>query len=182
MTRPAYVVDTGQPRTGRALEAGIPGCQRQTSAHLERAKGAGEAPRAGPAGDQTPKAGAQAQGESPGRGRSAAHGRKKDPGLLGRGRGRLTSPVDRQKALQILDEGIADGARACELALLLGVGLTTLERWRRQFAGHGDGVDRRKGSVWRRLDRRPAYVVDTGQAATAMWRTASARRNASASC
>ena len=45
-----------------------------------------------------------------------------------------------------MDEGIADGARAHELALLLGVGLTTLRRWRRQFAGHGDGVDRRKGS------------------------------------
>ena len=38
------------------------------------------------------------------------------------------------------------GARARELAQLLGVGLTTLQRWRRQFAGDGDGVDRRKGS------------------------------------
>jgi len=45
-----------------------------------------------------------------------------------------------------LEEGIADGARAHELALLLGVGLTTLQRWRRQFAGDGDGRDRRKGS------------------------------------
>jgi putative transposase len=58
----------------------------------------------------------------------------------------LTSPDDRQKALQILDEGMADGARASELARLLGVGLTTLQRWRRQFAGDGDGIDRRKGS------------------------------------
>ena len=41
---------------------------------------------------------------------------------------------------------MADGARAQELALLLGVGLTTLQRWRRQFAGHGDGIDGRKGS------------------------------------
>jgi len=40
----------------------------------------------------------------------------------------------------------ADGARARELALLLGVGLTTLQRWRRQFAADGDGVYRRKGS------------------------------------
>jgi putative transposase len=48
--------------------------------------------------------------------------------------------------LQILDERMADGARAHELAVLLGVGLTTLQRWRRQFAGAGDGVDRRKGS------------------------------------
>ena len=30
--------------------------------------------------------------------------------------------------------------------LLLGVGLTTLQRRRRQFAGDGGGVDRRKGS------------------------------------
>ena len=58
----------------------------------------------------------------------------------------MTSPDDRQKALQILDAGVADGARASELALLLGVGLTTLQRWRRQFAGDGDGIDRRKGS------------------------------------
>jgi transposase len=41
---------------------------------------------------------------------------------------------------------VADGARASELALLLCVGLTTLQRWRRQFAGDGDGIDRRKGS------------------------------------
>ena len=46
----------------------------------------------------------------------------------------------------ILDEGIADGARASELAKLLGLGLTTLQRWRRQFAADGDGLDRRKGS------------------------------------
>jgi transposase len=45
-----------------------------------------------------------------------------------------------------MDEGIAEGARASELAKLLGVGLTTLQRWRRQFAGDGDGLDRRKGS------------------------------------
>ena len=64
----------------------------------------------------------------------------------GRGRGRLTSPADRQKALQILAEGIAAGARASVLAKLMGVGLTTLQRWRRQFAGDKDGVDGRKGS------------------------------------
>jgi transposase len=58
----------------------------------------------------------------------------------------LTSPNDRRKALEILDEGMANGARARQLALLLGVGLTTLQRWRRQFAGDGDGIDRRKGS------------------------------------
>ena len=41
---------------------------------------------------------------------------------------------------------MADGARASELARLMGVGLTTLQRWRRQFARDGDGVDCRKGS------------------------------------
>jgi putative transposase len=40
-----------------------------------------------------------------------------------------------------LDEGMAGSARASKLALLLGVGLTTLLRWRRQFAGDGDGID-----------------------------------------
>ena len=58
----------------------------------------------------------------------------------------MTSPDERRKALEILDEGIANGDRACELAMLLGVGLTTLQRWRRQFAGDEDGVDRCMGS------------------------------------
>jgi len=40
----------------------------------------------------------------------------------------LTSPEDGKKALQILEEGMAAGARAQELALLYGVGLTTLQR------------------------------------------------------
>jgi transposase len=45
-----------------------------------------------------------------------------------------------------LDEVAAAGSRAQELALLLGVGLSTLQRWRRQFAGDGDGIEQRKGS------------------------------------
>lgn len=60
--------------------------------------------------------------------------------------GRLTSPPDRQKALQILAEGIAAGARAVVLAKLMGVGLTTLHRWRREFKAAGDCIDCRKGS------------------------------------
>ena len=55
---------------------------------------------------------------------------KEDPGLLGRGQGRMSPPDDHRKALGIPDEGIAAGARAIELAMLLGVGLTTLQRWR----------------------------------------------------
>ncbi len=51
---------------------------------------------------------------------------KKDPGLMGRVRGGLTSPADRRKALEILDGAVAAGPRAREVAALLGVGLTTL--------------------------------------------------------
>jgi len=58
----------------------------------------------------------------------------------------LTSPADRRKALEILDSAVAAGARARDVAALLGVGLTTRQRWRRQYAGDGDGLDRRKGS------------------------------------
>jgi hypothetical protein len=56
---------------------------------------------------------------------------KEDSGLLGRGRGRLTSPHDSRKALDILDERMTNGARVREVSLLLGVGLTTLQRRRR---------------------------------------------------
>jgi putative transposase len=41
---------------------------------------------------------------------------------------------------------MAAGARAQTVADLLGVGLTTLQRWQRRFAGDGDGLDHRKGS------------------------------------
>ena len=56
------------------------------------------------------------------------------------------SPHDPQKTLQILDDGKANGARAHELATLLGVDLTTLQRWRRQFFCNG-GISRRKSSL-----------------------------------
>ena len=58
----------------------------------------------------------------------------------------MTSPADRRKALEILDAAVAAGARTPKVAELLGVGPTTLQRWRRQLAGVGDGVDGRKGS------------------------------------
>ena len=41
---------------------------------------------------------------------------------------------------------MAAGARAAAVARLWGVGLTTLQRWRRQFAADDGCVDRRKGS------------------------------------
>ena len=58
----------------------------------------------------------------------------------------MSVPADRRKALEILDAAVAAGARAHKVAELLDVGLTTLQRWRRQFASDGDGVDGRKGS------------------------------------
>ena len=58
----------------------------------------------------------------------------------------MTAPEDRLKALGILDIAVAAGARERGVADLLGVGLTTRQRWRRQFAGDGAGLDGRKGS------------------------------------
>jgi len=55
----------------------------------------------------------------------------------------LSSLADRRKDMEIVDGDMANDARAHELALLLSVGLTTLQRWRHQFAGDGDGVNRR---------------------------------------
>ena len=49
------------------------------------------------------------------------------------------------KRLQIVDEGKARSARAQELALHLGVGLSTLLCWRRQFAGVGDDINQHTG-------------------------------------
>ena len=58
----------------------------------------------------------------------------------------MTAPADRRQALEILDAAVAAGARAHKVAELLDVGLTTLQSWRRQFAGVGDGLDRSKSS------------------------------------
>ena len=45
-----------------------------------------------------------------------------------------------------MDKGITAGALARQQALLLDIGLTTLHRWRCQFAGAWNAVDRRKTS------------------------------------
>jgi len=58
----------------------------------------------------------------------------------------LAFSADRRESLEILDAGMVAGARAGRLAKLLGVGLSTLQRWRRQFAGDGVGLDCRNGS------------------------------------
>ena len=71
----------------------------------------------------------------------------------------MTSPGDRRKALEILDGAVAAGARAREVAALLGVALRTLQRWRRQFAGDGDGLDRRKDNTARNLPPRSGELT-----------------------
>ena len=81
----------------------------------------------------------------------------------------MTSPCDGKKALQILDEGMGAGARAQELALLLGVGLSTLQRWRRQFTGAGSSLV-------------PLIALTRAKAANAMLGTVSAKKNAIGSC
>ena len=58
----------------------------------------------------------------------------------------MAAATDRRRALEILDGAVCAGARAREVAALLGVRLTTLQRWRRQFADDGDSVVQSKGS------------------------------------
>ena len=67
-------------------------------------------------------------------------------GLLFGGRGRLTSAAHRQKAIELISEANAAGAGLVSACREIGICLRTLKRWRRQFAGDGDGVDRRHGS------------------------------------
>jgi len=67
-------------------------------------------------------------------------------GLLFGGRGRLTSAAHRQKAIELISEANAAGAGLVSACGEIGICLRTLKRWRRQFAGDGDGVDRRHGS------------------------------------
>ena len=75
----------------------------------------------------------------------------------------MSSPDDRRKALESLDEGMANSARARELALLLGVGLTTLQRWRRQVLV-------------------TVMASTAARAAAGTWLTASVRKNANGFC
>ena len=63
-----------------------------------RSEGPPKAAAGGPAGDQAAATGGAPQGESSGGGGCTADRLKKDSGLLGRGRGRLTSPDAREAA------------------------------------------------------------------------------------
>ena len=67
-------------------------------------------------------------------------------GLLLGGRGRLTSPACRRKAIELIGEAKASGATLSAACGEIGISLRTLKRWRRAFLGDGDGEDRRKGS------------------------------------
>lgn len=89
--------------------------------------------KGGSARNQATRAGAAPQGEGFGGGGGVADRLKQDPGLLGRGRGGLTSPEDRRKALKILDAARAAGARDRALA-------TAVRGWL------GRPLDRCKGS------------------------------------
>ena len=50
-------------------------------------------------------------------------------------------------AIELIVEANAAGARLVRACCELGISLRTLKRWRRAFAGDGDGEDRRKGSA-----------------------------------
>jgi transposase InsO family protein len=67
-------------------------------------------------------------------------------GLLLGGRGRLTSAAHRREAIELISEANAAGARLANACAEIGLSLRTLKRWRKAFAGDGDGQDRRKGS------------------------------------
>ena len=91
--------------------------------------------------------GAAAQGEGHGGDGGLAGAAKKVGCLLFGGRGRLTSAAHRQKAIELIGEAKAAGARLVRACSVIGICLRTLKRWRKAFPDDGDGVDRRKGSA-----------------------------------
>ena len=67
-------------------------------------------------------------------------------GLLFGGRGRLTRALHRRKAIELIGEAKAAGARLVSACGEIGICLRTLKRWRKDLIGDGGGHDRRKGS------------------------------------
>ena len=67
-------------------------------------------------------------------------------GILLRGRGRLTSGVQRRKAIELIGKAHAAGAGLLSACGEIGICLRTLKRWRKAFVGDRDGHDRRKGA------------------------------------
>ena len=130
----------------QAERAGGTRAQCQFHAGHGRLERPPEAPPSRSTDDHTAAAATAPYGQGSGEGGGSADGFKKDSGLLGRGKGRLTSTDDRRKALEIHNGAICAGARAHAVSAMLGVGLTILQRWRRQFASGRDSTDHRKGS------------------------------------
>jgi transposase InsO family protein len=66
--------------------------------------------------------------------------------LLFGGCGRLTRALHRRKAIELIGEANAAGARLVSACGEIGICLRTLKRWRKDLIGDGGGHDRRKGS------------------------------------
>jgi hypothetical protein len=67
-------------------------------------------------------------------------------GLLLGGRERLTSAVQRRKAIELISEAHTAGAGLGSACSEIGICVRTLKRWRKALLGDGDGHDCRKGS------------------------------------
>jgi putative transposase len=67
--------------------------------------------------------------------------------LLFGGRGRLTILHQRQKAIELITEAIQAGARQSRGCAELNISSRTFQRWRKDLATGGNGIDQRKGSV-----------------------------------
>jgi hypothetical protein len=128
------------------LAAGGAACLHQAGAEDGRKERARQAPRRGPAGDQCSQNGAAAQGEGHGGDGGLAGAAKKVGCLLFGGRGRLTRALNRRKAIELIDEAKAAGARLVRACGVIGICLRTFKRWRKAFLVDGNGEDRRKGS------------------------------------
>jgi len=120
------------PGTGRPLEAEGPGCQCQCSADHAEQRDLEKRHQQDQKEIQQLKQNLRSKEKAMTEAAALLIAAKKIAGLLGRGRGGMTTPHDHQKALEIIKEGIAAGAGASAL--------------RRQFADDGDGGDGRKGS------------------------------------
>lgn len=70
--------------------------------------------------------------------------------------------MHRRKAIKLIGEANAAGARLVSACAEIGISLRTLKRWRKAFGGDGEGVDGRKGShrhVVHRLSQEERQLV-----------------------
>ena len=154
------------------MATGIPGCQSNASAHLERAEGAGEAPSSAPAGNQSLQEGAPTQGEGHSVDGGLAGVAKKVGGLLFGGREILTSAAHRQKAIELIDEAHAAGADLVSACGEIGICLRTLKLPGVNYVG---GRAYLIVAVHSSAGRKPLFVMETAwidvKAVTAWSRT-----------